>query len=49
MRYVHPQADAIERAFLMAYGKPARKRPMRRVGTNLGTMPKSENPRLLNS
>jgi hypothetical protein len=26
MRYVHPQADAIERAFAMAHGKVARKR-----------------------
>jgi integrase len=27
MRYVHPQADAIERAFAMAHGKVSRKRP----------------------
>jgi integrase len=27
MRYVHPQADAIERAFAMAHGKVNRKRP----------------------
>lgn len=49
MRYVHPQADAIERAFLMAYGKAARKRPVRRVGTKVGTIPKAENQRLLNA
>ena len=45
MRYVHPQADAIERAFAMAHGKVNRKRPSRStsrteqtetgVGTNL--------------
>ncbi len=26
MRYIHPQADAIERAFAMAHGKVSRKR-----------------------
>jgi integrase/recombinase XerC len=29
MRYVHPQADAIERAFAMAHGKVNRERPSR--------------------
>jgi hypothetical protein len=47
MRYVHPQADAIERAFAMAHGRVKGKRlpnRMRRgehgdagVGTQLGT------------
>src|ERR1051325_10727152 len=32
MRYVHPQADASERAFLAAYGKAKAKRTTRRVG-----------------
>ena len=32
MRYVHPQADAIERAFVMAHGKVNRKRPSRSAG-----------------
>jgi hypothetical protein len=31
MRYVHPQADAIERAFAMAHGKMSGKRPSRAV------------------
>jgi integrase len=45
MRYVHPQADAIERAFAMAHGRISRKRlsqpeetqrrPATRVGTKL--------------
>ena len=47
MRYVHPQADAVERAFLMAYGKASRKRPARRVGTKVGTHHEAENQRLL--
>jgi integrase len=39
MRYVHPQADAIERAFAMAHGKVNRKRPsqLERPGTGAGT------------
>ena len=43
MRYVHPQADAIERAFAMAHGKVNRKRPSRstgrteQTGTGVGT------------
>lgn len=49
MRYVHPQADAIERAFLMAYGKVSRKRSTRRVGTKVGTPTRRENPPLLNA
>jgi integrase len=56
MRYVHPQADAIERAFVMAHGKIARERPSKSaaarrlgtgVGTKLGTVPKREKVRLL--
>jgi len=31
MRYVHPQADAIERAFAMAHGRVGRKRPSQSV------------------
>jgi len=52
MRYVHPQADAIERAFAMAHGRVKRNRlPQRvsrtkhtdtRVGTKLGTTEKRE-------
>jgi len=42
MRYVHPQADAIERAFAMAHGKVSRKVPGSThrlgVGTKLGTV-----------
>ncbi len=44
MRYVHPQADAIERAFAMAHGKVNRKRSPRSVSrtaqrnTRLGTV-----------
>jgi hypothetical protein len=32
MRYVHPQADAIERAFAMAHGKLNRKWPSQSAG-----------------
>ena len=48
MRYLHPQADAIERAFAMAHGKVARKRLPKsegekkqagsEIGTELGTI-----------
>jgi integrase len=38
MRYIHPQADAIERAFTMAYGKVL----STGVGTKLGTVQKPE-------
>lgn len=43
MRYVHPQADAIERAFVLAHGKVSRKR----VGTKVGTTEKTHNGRAL--
>lgn len=48
MRYVHPQADAIERAFAMTHGRVKRNRLPHRVdrtagvGTKLGTLEKSE-------
>lgn len=52
MRYVHPQADAIERAFALAHGKVSGKRPpvgtkSSGVGTKLGTPEKRSDGRLL--
>jgi integrase len=60
MRYVHPQADAIERAFAMAHGKVSRKRPSQsktelvgtkllEVGTKLGTVEIREKTRVLSA
>jgi integrase len=46
MRYVHPQADAIERAFAMAHGKALGTEDSQ-VGTKLGTVQKSEEVPLL--
>ena len=45
MRYIHPQADAIERVFSNAYGKavgPALSEGNSRVGTELGTEPETK-------
>jgi integrase len=58
MRYVHPQADAIERAFTMAHGSVHRRPPEKAgepeqsacgVGTKLGTTEKSEKTRILSA
>jgi hypothetical protein len=49
MRYVHPQADAIERAFAMAHGKVSGSTHRLGVGTKLGkpAKPKKAMPRKL--